>query len=526
MRKCQTLFLTAIRRARIASLSICIPALLLAACSNDEREAYAAGQEAQSLFDAGDLPGARAAIGRAIALRDDQIDLLLLDGRIKFAMRDFEAAFDSYGVALAIDPTNTEALQAISQIGVSIGAERESEEATDRILALQPKQADALLVKGIHALNRRKFVDAQTFGETLLASNPQSEGGVVLKARGMFLAGRRAEALALLNDAIKRIGRTQMIATALLECARDQAQTSIMIEQFALLRQLVPKNADLALDETNILYKSGMNAQARDRGFSVLTDNGADFESMQRLRDLWSEYDRTPLSTTQLQSLAENGAPAARIMTARYYLGLGDSGNAGAVIKAVQGDIVDGLRLRIAYASGSTTAAAQVQRLLQRDKTNCDALAVRYAVAMKAKRSADAVTDAQLIASECPDSEDGFLMLADAYMQGNRASGVERAYTDGIGALPLSSLMVERYTGWLIQNRRSEAAVMVARRLTQRAPAKLSAWALFANVCRQAADKNCLAEAATGEAAARKNFQIDLPPGQRRPNPLLGNYWR
>ncbi len=500
--------------------------LLLAACSDNKQKAYAIGQQAQTLFDTGDLPGARAAIGQAIALTDDQIDLLLLDGRIKFAMADYESAFDSYGVALAIDPTNMEALQAISQIGVSIGSERESEDAVNRILALEPKQADALLVKGIHALNKRKFGDARAIGEQLLANDPASEAGAVLKARSMFLAGQRGEALAILRDAETRIGRTRMIATALLECARDQAQTDTMVAQYQVLGGLVPRNADLALDEANILYKGGSTASARDRGFAVLKDNGQDFDAVQRLRDLWDEYDRSPLSSGQLDALATDGAPAARMMVARYYLGQGDAKNAGRVIDALQGDIADGLRLRIAYAAGSGTALAQVNRLLERDRTNCDALTVRISAALRARRSANAVTDAQVIVSECPDSTDGFLMLAEAYAQAGKANGVERAFADGVQALPLNTAIVDRYTTWLIANDRTASAIMIARRLTQRAPAKIGAWRLLAAVCTKGADTICRREAADGEAAARKNFQIDLPPGERRANPLLGNYWR
>ena len=51
-------------------------------CSDKSERAFAEGQQAQALLDAGDLPGARAAIGRALLLRDDQIDLLMLDARL------------------------------------------------------------------------------------------------------------------------------------------------------------------------------------------------------------------------------------------------------------------------------------------------------------------------------------------------------------------------------------------------------------------------------------------------------------
>lgn len=526
MRHCQTKFPPLTKRSSRFILLSVLSALLVVGCSDKSERAFAEGQQAQALLDAGDLPGARAAIGRALSLRDDQIDLLMLDGRIKFQMRDYEAAFDSYNLALAIDPANTEAMQAVSQIGASIGFERESEEATDRILALNPKQPDALLVKGVHALNKRKFAEAQALGESILEANPQSETGVVLKARAMFLGGKRAEAFALLSDAIKRIGRTQMITTALLECARDQSDTEIMLQQYRVLSGLVPKNVDLTVDETNTAYKSGLTDEARSRGYALIVENGDKPEAMRRLSDLWTEYDTDPLTSSQIASISNEGQPAARMMAARYYLNRGDATTAAALVAPMQDDAVHGLKTRIQYALGDPGALGGAEWLLKKDKTNCDALTVRNAAEIKAKQSANAINSAQVIVAECPDSDDGFLMLAEAYGLAGKPEGVRRAFNQGVEALPINTRIVAHYVDWLLDNGRRDSALSIARRLTQRAPAKISAWRLLKSACSRANDTNCVVEATRGEATARRNFVIDLPPGERRPNPLLGNSWR
>lgn len=526
MRHCQTKFPPLTKRSSRFILLSVLSALLVVGCSDKSERAFAEGQQAQALLDAGDLPGARAAIGRALLLRDDQIDLLMLDGRIKFQMRDYEAAFDSYNLALAIDPANTEAMQAVSQIGASIGFERESEEATDRILALNPKQPDALLVKGVHALNKRKFAEAQALGESILEANPQSETGVVLKARAMFLGGKRAEAFALLSDAIKRIGRTQMITTALLECARDQSDTEIMLQQYRVLSGLVPKNVDLTVDETNTAYKSGLTDEARSRGYALIVENGDKPEAMRRLSDLWTEYDTDPLTSSQIASISNEGQPAARMMAARYYLNRGDATTAAALVAPMQDDAVHGLKTRIQYALGDPGALGGAEWLLKKDKTNCDALTVRNVAEIQAKQSANAINSAQVIVAECPDSDDGFLMLAEAYGLAGKPEGVRRAFNQGVEALPINTRIVARYVDWLLDNGRRDSALSIARRLTQRAPAKISAWRLLKSACSRANDTNCVVEATRGEATARRNFVIDLPPGERRPNPLLGNSWR
>lgn len=497
--------------------------LALAGCADKTKRAYAEAATAQGLFESGDLPGARAAIARALALRGDQVDLLVLDGRIRYQMQDYGGSFDSYNMALAIDPNSPEALQAVSQIGAQTGHERESAAATEKILALDPSNAAALLVTGVRQLNKRDFAGAKATGERMLTADPKSEAGMVLKARGMFMAGEQTEALALLRDGEKALGSTQMIVTALLENARDQSDPDLMIEQYRALSGLVPRNADLTLDEANVQYKRGRQDDARARGWALLTENGANDDAVQRLADLWAEYDKNPLTPDQIASLGTEGAESARLMAARAYLANGDAKTAAALIGQLAGDDAAGLRARIGYLTGGGAAAAE--DVLTRDATNCDALAVRSIDATRRGRPADGVIAAQVIASECPD-RDGYDLLAQAYRAKGESGGVRRAFLDGINARPLATQPVARYATWLVGTGDTPQAVSVVRRLTQRAPAKISGWQLMRATCARAAQPTCIAEAQSGEAAARKSFVIDLPPGERRANPLLGNSWR
>lgn len=511
-------------RGRGATLLL-IAGLTIGGCTNKTAQAYAEGQQAQALLDAGDLPGAQRAIGRALALRDDQIDLLLLNGRIRYRMNDFGAAFDSYNMALAIDPMNSEALQAVSQIGASIGKESDSSAATDRILSLDPNEPNALLIKGVAALNHHDFAGAQGIGERMLRANPQSETGLVLKARAIFLADRQPEALALLRDGLKRLGPTKMIVTALLECARDQGDADLMIDQFRVLGQLVPDNVDLTIDEANVDYKLGRSDDARARGWALLTHHGDDFDPVGRLADLWTEYDPAPLDRGQIGELAASGAAPARLMVARFLLAKDDAASATALLGSLGGGDAAGLRARIAYVASGGTDTGPAERVLAGDQTNCDALGVRATDALRRHDPTAAVIAAQEVASQCPD-RDGFDLLAQAYRAKGDAAGVRRAYLDAARAQPLDSRPVAHFAAWLIATGDADGAVDVARRLTQRAPAKLSGWRLLGATCARAAQKACVDEARTGEQAARRAFVIDLPPGERRSNPLLGNTWR
>ncbi|MBN8808860.1 MAG: tetratricopeptide repeat protein [Sphingomonas sp.] len=497
--------------------------VVTAGCSSKTQRAYVEGQTAQSLFDAGNLPAALNAINRALALRDDQIDLILLSGRIRYRMGDYSGAFDAYNMALAIDPMNPEALQAVSQIGASIGHDAESASATDRILSVEPNNASALLIKGVGMLNHHDYAGAEAIGDKMLKADAQSEPGVVLKARAMFLSDRQADALALLRDALKRLGPKQMIVTALLECARDQGDSALMLDQFRALGEIVPDNVDLTIDEANLDYKLGHVDDARKRGAALLAKHGDDLDAVARLANLWTEYDATPLDRGQIDDLASNGPPAARLAVARFLLGKGDTTSAAALIGSLPGGEATGMRARIAYAENGDTGPAE--KVLTTDQSNCDALSVRAIDALKQQDPTKSVIAAQEVASQCPE-RDGFDLLANAYRAKGNAVAVRQAYLDASRARPLDTVRVDHFAAWLIESGDRQEAVNVARRLTQRAPAKISAWQLLGKVCTKVGDKACIDEARAGEAAARRNFAMDLPPGQRRPNPLLGSSWR
>ncbi len=507
-------------------LAIALVAGVPGGCADNTAKAYAQGQQAQAMLDAGDLQGARGAIGRALALRGDQIDLLLLDGRIKYQLSDYSGAFGSYNMALAIDPMNPEALQAVSQIGSAMGSETESVSAAERMLTIDPNNLQALLVKGMQLVGRRDFVGAQGIADRMLAIDAQNDSGLALKSRALVLAGKEDEATKLLNDSLKRNGPNRMIATALLETARDKGDADLMLAQFKMLGDLVKHNVDLEIDEANVRYKRGDMIAARNMGWELINDNGKDDVVLRRLVDLWTEYDRTPLTPDRIASLASDGGVPARLMVARFYLGVGDTEAAKTLVGSLMGFDAAGLRVRIGYAEGEAGSGGAADEVLASDKTNCDALAVHAAEMLKQGRAGEAVNAAQEATAECPD-RDAYDLLARAYAAKGDDAGVRRAFLDGINARPLSTSAVAGYVNWLASKGQPGVAVDIARSLTQRAPGKVSAWRLLKAVCaRVPGQGGCTAQADAGEAAARRNFAIDLPPGQRRANPLLGNRWQ
>ncbi len=499
---------------------------MTAGCGDNTAKAYQEAETAQALLNQGDIAGARQAITRALALRDDRVDILLIDARIKSRGGDVRAAYDTYRTILAIDPRQPEALLAVAQLGMVVGDTRQSREAVETVLSMMPGQPDALLIKGIHALNRKDYVEAAAVADELLANDAGDRGGIVLKARTLALTNRRPEALAMLHKAAETIGNDEMIGTALLENAREEGDVPVMLEQFGLLRRARPESVDLAIDETNIRYKSGDVDGARAVGAEILDRFGNDSGAMQRLRTLWQEYDSDPLGPDLRRRLAEGGALNARLAAARYYLGRGKLD----IAEALMGDARDaramGLRARIAVLTdqpGSILAAATV---IGQDKTNCDALIAAAEWNLRQGKPKEAVGPAQTASTECRDSSDGYQLLARAYSDQDRAAGATRVYREGLTAHPDDYALSAAYARWLLSAGPAGAAKAIANRLTDRAPQRPSSWRLLATICQAVGDSRCATAAAVGLDKAKKDFSIDLPPGQRFTNPLFGQQWR
>lgn len=512
-------------RHMVAIISLTL-LLTLGGCASSQQKAEKEAAIAQQLLNQGDLQGASKAIARALSYRDDQEDILLLDARIKYRSQDFRPAFDAYRVVLAMDPNNLEALSAISELGVAVGDKKTALDAIRRALAINPSIPEVLLSKGVLELSDKDYDAAIATGDKILAANPQDPRGIVLKARGIFLQGKHAEALKMLSDAATKYGNNGLLSSALLEIARAQGDVPMMLEQFAFLSGQNQQSVDLALDEMNVRYKSGDVSGARAIGLSMLDRFGNDSQAMGRLVDMWNEYDVTPLTNQDIADVASKDGMDARLAAARFYI---DHGNTDAAARLVTGSSdprAAGLLARIGIEKGNPSAEASARAIVAQDTTNCEALTGLAEWDLAHGNVTDAITQAQIVATSCLDRIDGYVLLAKAYQKANRPAGVERVYREGVEAHPQDPDLTKSFADWLISRGNIDAAESAARRLSNVAPSRESSWDVYLDICQKAKDKACEADARQGLAQAKASYGLDPLPGVRRANPLIGRTWQ
>lgn len=511
--------LSAVRFAFAAAL---LAPPMLAGCSRSEAAAAADATRAQSLFEQRRFAEARMAIKEAIAEQDDEPQYHILSARIEFAADAVPQAYDAYSNALALDPSNMEALQAVSQLGLQTGHLRESLDATETILSLAPDDTSALLTRGLHSIVRSRFDEANGYADKILSLDPSNEGGAILKSRAIFRKGQSRIALEVLDKFTSVRPATVGVAMTRLELYRALNDADGMRAEFAKLRSLAPNNDVVRIDEANFAFKDGRAAEGLAITAALLSDPKFSRSQVPIILDLWQEYSPQGPSQADLGKIAAQGSTTARRALASYYLERGFLAQAQTAMSTVTG--ADRVALDAGLALKQKRwdkALALANTVLEEDKSHCLALTVRAEVRLNANNLQGALRSAQEAASQCPTETWAWQLAATSYTRRGDLENAERMWRQGIDANPQNSRIAGAAVAWLEANGRKREAVAVARRLTHDAPALMSGWRLYAGVCARTGS-NCASDAQRGLADAARSYGIDLLPGQPPPNGLFG----
>lgn len=513
---------------------IVLPTLILlsvfatSGCSDPTQSANAKGALAQAQLESGQIGAARATIRDAIAERDDIAQLHLLRAQIELRAKSPATAFSAYSAALALDSANMEALVGVAQLGLELGHFSESEDATNRILALDPKQPNALLMKGLQDIIKRRYQDAVADADAILEITPGDENAAILKARSLALLGKPDEAFGILDGARKTTGDTLSLALTLLELHRVRDEGQAMVPLLERIRQLRPRDASYDVDEADILYKLGDDAHARTILRQRLLDPKLDDRAATDIARLWKEYDLQPLDAPALAGFAKSAGVPARLAMARFYLDRNDPVRAEAALSGAPAvDDIVAVRARAAVAQGRLDESlSQVETILAKDKTHCDALVAKAQALLGKRQMGGAIAASTLATTTCPQMPIAFVTLARAQETAGNKAGATVAFRDAFDRNDQDEALVQTYSAWLEQQGQGTRALSIARRLTNNAPSLLSGWRLYGELCARIPAADCSADAEAGLARARLRFGVDPRSDDAPSNGLFGRLAR
>lgn len=497
-------------------------AIGLGGCGRSGEAAAADAARAQSLLEQRRIGEARLAIREAITARDDEPQYHILRGRIEMAADSVSGAYDAYSDAMSLDPANMEALQAVSQLGLQTGHFRQSLEATDAILSLSPDEPGALLMRGLHAVIRSRFAEADDYADRILARDPGNEGGGILKARIAVRKGAPRDALRVLAPYGEARPDTVGVAMTRLEIYRTMRDAAGMREQFARLHKLAPDNLDLRLDEADFAFKDGRPRDGTALIVDLLADPKARPDRIAAALAVWREYAPQGTGDADLKPIAAAGSTTSRIATAEYLATHGQIVGARYLLEGLDAAVRSPIDALLASREKRPDEALRLSdAVLARDATHCLALTVRAEILLQKGRAAQALRSAQLAASQCPTQTRAWIIAASAYARRDDPENARRMWRQGVSANSQNAEMSSAYVAWLSARGQEREALAVARRLTHAAPALLGGWRLYRDTCARQG-QNCLGAAEAGLKNASTLYGIDLLPGQAPPNGLFG----
>lgn len=502
-------------RIRCFTLVI-LAALALSACGPNRQRAMALADLAQQQLAAGDVAAASITVDKAIREQDDIADLYMLKARIAAAANHPGEVFQALTLAVDLEPTNVDALRGLAQIAFQVGRTDDAEKAVAKLLAQSSADPTGRLIKGLIALARCRGQAALDIAGQILTDNPADEGGLVLKTRALFALGRDAEARKALDDATARAGHTISVELTRIDMDRTLGDAGPLRADYVAARKLQPNNPDLALQQVNLLYKTGDTAGARAVGAALLRGNVLQGDDLDRLARIWREYDPSPLTPPDLAQLAAKGARPARVMAAQHFLEVGQFGPVSGLLAGLEGSDVSGMRARALFAAGRPAEAEAAARgVLEDDRTQCDALLVLANAHLLAGRREEASARASDAAAECPRLWVAYVVMADA----NAASVPQLARVTGaaLDADPQNGALAAALARRWLERGQPDRAVAIARRVTRAAPGLVSGWTLLQGLCSRAADHSCASDAALGLERARRLYTLDTVSGQMPP---------
>lgn len=496
--------------------------VLVTGCQSRDVEAQAEAANAVAMLEQNRIAEARIAINRALLLRDDVADYHIARGRIELAGGSVSAAFDAYSDALTLDASNIEALQAVAQLGLQTGNINASLKATDTLVLLNPRDTNALVTRGLHALISSRLDEADDYAARALAVNPFSDEAIILRSRVLFLTGKNQDALGLLNKHASERAATTGISLMRLELFRAQREPEGMKAQFDALRTTNQRTWQLDVDEANFLFKVGQRDAALALTVQLLSSAQLSREALRSIMALWNVWAVTDVSPQALAMISENGTEHARYGVALFLARQLALSAAMQVSERLAGNDRDALRAFIAMRSGRNQEAARLAgQILEADRTHCLGLEVQSRIDFSRGNMRAALAKAQELAAQCPDEVAGWIIAAQSYSAMDDPENARRVFRQGAEVNPQDLAYFKEFTRWLRRQDKSREAIAVARRLTRDAPAMVRGWELYRDLCNAAADP-CLEEAERGLEDSRTRYWIDYKPGENPPPGLFG----
>jgi tetratricopeptide (TPR) repeat protein len=424
-------------RVRVRSLprgvaAACV-ALLVAACAGPEAQRAEHVAAGWKYIDASNFDKARVEFANALKIEARDAEARFGAGRAAEGLQDYRVALGHYQAAVDANPAETRSRVAMARLLFFGGLLDESERHVKEALAIDPRQAEALAVRGAIALARGDAAAARADVDQALAIDADSAYALSLSSSLYVRANEIDKAVAQLAAATQRRPDDLALRRVYAELSLQQNRPA---EAVAQLREIVRLQPDvlahrLQLAELHARLGDAASVEATLR--EAVAARPDDDDVKLALVDFLRGADRADDARATLEGFVEASPSnlALQVALGRLYRSLGKRADAERVLTGVidaSREGRQGLRARIELArlhvdaKDLDSASRRIEEVLAENALDAGALTLRATLALARGDHAAAIADLRSALRDAPDDKEMSRLLARAYVgNGDRA---------------------------------------------------------------------------------------------------------
>ena len=249
--------------------------LALVGCETEEEAAENHLKRGKELLEKGDFAAAQLELKTAKqgnkSTGETYFYLALLDEKA----RNYYAMQDNLEKTLKLEPEHQQAHIKLGKLKLLMGEVGKAHEHADVLLAKNPQDTEALVLKSSALLREKKQDEALTIINSILEANAVHVEALTLKSMALMQQDKKVEALALMGKAIAEDERNVALHLFKVQIHAKQNDVDAVIKDYLTLISLFPENDTYKITLAKVYAKSGKADEAESllRGLVVAKPN-------------------------------------------------------------------------------------------------------------------------------------------------------------------------------------------------------------------------------------------------------------
>ena len=263
------------RKTYLVLIAVVVALALVAAGGGPEEKKAKFFGKAKELFERGDLVKARLEAKNALQIDPKFAEGYSLLGQIEMQAGDFKAAYGSFGKAVELKPELLPAQVELGKLLLISGAPDKAMEKAEVVLAKEPANPEALMLKGSALLAQRQLDDAARIFEGMLQNGVKKPEVYLALATAQAQGNNLARAEKTLQDGIAANKDAVALHMGLAKFYSDTKQPEKAVSAMRKVIELQPDQPMHKFNLASLLWDDGRQAAAIDMVAELLAKDPA-----------------------------------------------------------------------------------------------------------------------------------------------------------------------------------------------------------------------------------------------------------